>query len=388
MKELDFSFLDNYLIDTRRYFHQYPETAFKEFETTKMLEGELDKLGIPHKRIIETGVIGLIGDPTKPCVALRGDIDGLPISEETGLPFSSKHAGRMHACGHDFHMTMVLGAAKYLKSIEDELPICVKLIFQPGEEMIPGGAKLMIEAGVLENPTPRFVFGQHIHPAKDVGRVEVCYGPAMASADELYWTVKGKFTHAATPHLGHDPILASSYMIAHLQDIITKFRNPLNPGVLSITSIHGGTATNILPDEVKLMGTFRAFNNEWRYKTIENIGIVSQKACEIYGCEANFAPRMGFPPVINDQVASDIVKSSAVEALDSEHAVACEPIMWGEDFAYYGENIPACFWFLGVKNCEDMPPLHNSKLAPDERALRIGAEVLIRSAINSYPHIQ
>ena len=381
MIDINLNQYNDFLKSTRRKFHQFPETAFKEFETTKMIEHELDEMHISHKRIIETGVIGFIGDPAKPCVALRGDIDGLPINEETGLQFASCHDGRMHACGHDFHITMVLGAAKFLKSIEKDLPVCVKLIFQPGEELIPGGAKLMIEAGVLENPKVQFVFGQHILPQIDVGRVEVCDGPAMASSDEMYWTVRGKFSHAAMPHCGHDPILASAYMIAHLQDIMTKYRDPLMPSVLSITSIHGGTATNILPSEVKLMGTFRAYNDEWRYKTVERIGIISQKACEIYECNANFAPKMGFPAVINDPTAIEITKNAAIDIVGKNNFAISKPLMLGEDFAYFGHHVPSCFWFLGVKNLEDMPPLHNSHLSPDERALPIGAEMFVRCAL-------
>ncbi len=204
MEKIEINNISEYLINTRRHLHQYPETAFQEFETTKFIEQELSSMDIINFKVTKTGVVGIIGEISNPCLALRADIDGLPILEETGLPYSSKNDGKMHACGHDFHTAILLGVAKYLKSIETDLKVCVKLIFQPAEEMIPGGAKTMIENGVLDNPKPQFVFGQHIHPSIKTGRIEMCYGPIMASSDELYWTIKGKSSHAATPHLGND----------------------------------------------------------------------------------------------------------------------------------------------------------------------------------------
>jgi amidohydrolase len=375
--------VENYIVECRRHLHKYPETAFNEHETCKFIESKLDELHIPHKRLIDTGIVAMIGEESDNCVALRADIDGLPISENTGLPFSSLNEGRMHACGHDFHTSMLLGAAKILKAKEAELNGCVKLIFQPAEEMIPGGAFLMIEAGVMDNPKPKAIFGQHINPATPTGKLEFAYGPMMASSDELYWTIKGKSSHAATPHLGSDPILAASNMILALQNIITKFKNPLDPGVISITSIHSGSATNILPDEAKLMGTFRAYDNKWRYDTIEVIREISKSIVSAYGCESVFEPKMGFPPVINDNNAGDIAKLSAIEAVGENNFNLCSPIMWAEDFAYYGDKAPACFWFLGVKNIDDMPPLHNAKLSPDENALNIGAVMLVNCALNT-----
>lgn len=383
MKEIVLSEISEYLINIRRQLHQIPETAFNEFKTTDLIEEELSNLDIDYFRLTDTGVIGIIGDISKPCIALRADIDGLPIHEETSLPYSSIHDGKMHACGHDFHTAILLGAAKYLKSIESELNVCVKLILQPAEEMIPGGAKTLIAKGVLTNPTPIFVFGQHIHPSIATGRIEMCSGPIMASSDELYWTIKGKSSHAATPHLGSDPILASSYLITHLQTLITKFRNPLSPGVISITSIHSGSATNILPDEVKLMGTFRAYNNEWRFKALEKIEHISEQVSEIYGCKSIFEPKLGFPAVINDENATAIAQQAAINTVGIENFAICEPMMWGEDFAYYGEKIPSCFWFLGVNNSENMPALHNSKLSPDEAALSLGTKMMINVVLNS-----
>ncbi len=380
MNQID---LNKYLINIRRELHKIPETAFNEIKTSNLIEQELNSFGINTFRPLETAVVGIIGNINNPCIAFRADIDGLPMEEDTGLPFSSTHKGRMHACGHDFHISMLLGAAKYLKQYEEELNICIKLLFQPAEEMIPGGAKLMVEAGVLKNPDVQFVFGQHIHPEKQVGRIEIAVGPALASSDEMYWTIKGKSSHAATPHFGHDPILASANMIANLQNIITKYRNPLKPSVLSITSIHGGTATNILPEEVKLMGTFRAFDDKWRYETIDNIRHISSSICRAYNCESIFEPKMGFPAVINDITASDIAKEAAIRKIGDENFSNCDPMMWGEDFAYFANEVPSCFWFLGVKNQPNMPALHNVKLSPDENALIIGSNMFINIALNN-----
>ena len=205
----------------------------------------------------------------------------------------------------------------------------------------------------------------------------------MASSDELYWTIKGKSSHAATPHLGSDPILASSYLITHLQTLITKFRNPLSPGVISITSIHSGSATNILPEEVKLMGTFRAYNNVWRYEALEKIKNISEQVSAIYGCESLFEPKLGFPAVINNENATDIVKRAAIDVVGVNNFSICEPMMWGEDFAYYAEQIPSCFWFLGVNNSDNMSALHNSKLTPDENALLVGFQTMVNVVLNS-----
>lgn len=370
------------IVSYRRHLHQYPELSFQEFETTKYIESKLSEFGIEHYRLLETGVIGIIGNKSDNCVALRADIDALPIMEDTGLEFKSVNDGKMHACGHDFHIAMLIGAAKVLKQNEDKLCGCIKLIFQPAEEMIPGGAKLMIEQGVLENPIPKFVFGQHINPSIETGKIATCNGPIMASSDELYFTIKGKSSHAATPHLGNDPILATAQIINNLQSLITKMRDPLEPGVISITSIHGGSATNILPDEVKLMGTLRAYNEVWRHKALENIKHISENIAEVYGCTCDFAPKLGFPSVINAENAVSYVKSSALALQDCDKYFECKPMMWGEDFSYYGQKIPSAFWFLGVKNDESMPALHNSKLAPDENALVIGTAMFVSLAFN------
>lgn len=372
------------LVRLRRHLHLYPERAFKEFKTAEFIREYLTSLNIPYKVHINTGTSALIGHGDN-CVALRADIDALPIAEETGLDFASKHEGFMHACGHDMHTAMVMVAGKILKENEDKLNGCVKLIFQPAEELIPGGARLMIDDGVLENPKPKAVFGQHIFPLADTGKILTVPGPMMASSDEMYWTIEGKGAHAAQPHTGNDPILAASNMVVDLQALMSRLKNPLKPSVLSITSIHGGSATNIIPDTVELMGTFRAFDNEWRMHAIDLIGKMSEHACAVYGVKAHFNPKLGFPPVVNDKNTAEFFKQTALEVIGENNFADAEPIMLAEDFAYYGENVPSVFWFNGCKNpdLKEMPPLHSARLCPDEKLMINGTIMLVAAAVRA-----
>ena len=365
------------LQEIRRNIHRNPELSFMEFNTSELIRTELQKLDIPYKEIAGTGVIGIIGKGSN-CVALRADIDALPITEETGLEFSSQNHGIMHACGHDMHSTMLLGAAKILKSYENELNGCVKLIFQPGEEQLPGGASILIKDGVLDNPRPQAIFGQHVSPGDSLGKISFGEKFIMASADELYWTITGRGCHAAQPHLGNDTILAASQLITNLQSIVSRLRNPLDPGVLSVTSIHGGSATNIIPEKVELKGTLRSFNNEWRMETLKLIGRFSIEICALYGCDCSFDPIIGYPPVYNNPETTSIARETAKSIFGTENVLDFEAKMWAEDFAYYGLEIPATFWFLGAKNpdVEDVPGLHNPKFIPEEESLIYGTAML------------
>ncbi len=367
----------------RRHIHQNPELSFQEFETTNFICKILAENNIEFQRITETGVVALIGNSGK-CIALRADIDALPIVEETGLEYASNCNGVMHACGHDMHTSMLLGAAILLKKNENLLNGKVKLIFQPGEEKLPGGAKLMIDAGVLNNPTVDAVFGQHIHPQDESGKIAIAAGPIMASTDELYLTIKGKGAHAAQPHLGNDIILTASQLINQFQTIITKFKNPLQPAVLSITSIHAGNTTNIFPEELKMMGTMRTFNAEVRSLIKEKLKIICENYAVLTSTEIILDIAEGYPTLINDTNAAEFVRTTAVELLSNENVIAFEPKMWAEDFAYFAQNVPSVFWFLGVKpdGIEQMPALHNPKLNPDENAMIHGTAMLVKVAID------
>ncbi|MCX6153989.1 MAG: M20 family metallopeptidase [Candidatus Kapabacteria bacterium] len=376
-----FTLIENYqtdLILLRRKIHANPELSFQEFQTSALIQKYLTDLGVNFQILASTGVVAHIGNPDHPCIALRADIDALPILEETGLECSSQNKGIMHACGHDFHTSILLICAAILKSQETQLKKYIKLIFQPAEEKIPGGASIMIKEAVLENPKPNAIFGLHIEPSTSTGQIAVNHGPILASADELYWTIKGKGCHAAQPHVGNDCVLAASHLVMHLNTLMTKFRNPLNPGVLSVTSIHGGSATNIFPDEVKLMGTLRAFNEDLRSKMHELIRENSKAICSLYGCDCDVEVAIGYPHLNNDRLQTEYVQKVASEILGESNVLTFEPKMWAEDFAFYAKEIPACFFFLGVQpEDSELPPLHNARLSPDENALKIGVAMMV-----------
>ncbi len=370
------------IVEHRRRIHKNPELSFQEFETSKYIRNVLDELNISYKIMAGTGVIAAFGSGEK-CVGLRADIDALPIQEETGLEFSSRNDGVMHACGHDMHTSMLLGAAEILKKYEVSLNGVVKLIFQPGEEKLPGGAKKLIEEGVLQNPAPEIMFGQHIFPELHVGKIALASGPVMASADEFYITIKGKGAHAAQPHNGYDPILAASNLVQHYQSMMTKSRDPLKPGVLSVTSIHGGSANNIFPDEVELKGTMRAFDEQWRRELHNLFERHTREICSLYGCSSEINLVKGYPAVVNDQIAALLTAEAGKEIFGEEFVIEFIPKMWGEDFAFYAQQVPAAFFFTGVlpHHEQTMPTLHNSGLNPDEEGMIYGTTMLTVAAM-------
>lgn len=374
--------LQSELTENRRHLHRNPEISFQEYRTAEFIESKLAAMDIRLCRIAETGVMAHIGTGNR-CVALRADIDALPIEEKTGLHFASQNLGVMHACGHDCHTAMLLTAAKILKEREDELGGVVKLLFQPGEEKVPGGASLMIAAGALTNPVPEAIFGQHVYPDAEVGTVLTTEGMMMASADELYWKLTGKGAHAAQPHQGADPILAAAELILHLQSLITKSRDPLSPGVLGITAISGGSATNIIPEIVEMKGTLRSFDMEWRERMLNEISERTEKLCALFGVKGACDTARGYPPVWNDPMCSAFVLDIAKQLAGTERALNFEPKMWGEDFGYYGRHIPAAFWMLGVRSAgvDNAPGLHNPQFSPDENALPLGAAMLASAAV-------
>ncbi|MBU3741208.1 MAG: amidohydrolase [Candidatus Kapabacteria bacterium] len=364
------------MIETRRHLHRHPELSFQEFETSAFIKQRLDALGISWRSVAGTGVVAHIGSGDR-CVALRADIDALPMHEETGLPYASTMPGVMHACGHDMHTTMLLAAAAVLKEQESSLGGVVKLLFQPGEELTPGGASMMIADGALQDPVPSMVFGQHVYPDAPIGELGFVAGPMMAAADELYWTITGFGAHAAQPHQGRDPIMAATGLVHHLQTLITKRKNPLDAGVITVTSIHGGTATNIIPDMVEMKGTLRSFNQEWREQAWAFIEEQSVAYATLHGCEAKIEIRKGYPPLVNSEHAVAFARSVATGL--SLATTDFEPKMWAEDFAFYTQVAPSCFWTLGVRpdGLDRMPGLHNPRFAPSEEAMMTGAALMV-----------
>lgn len=363
-------------IAIRHHLHTNPELSYHEFETSKFIQSKFAEFGIPFEVKATTGVVGLIKgkNPDSRVFAIRADIDALPIVEENEVPYKSKNHGVMHACGHDVHTTCLLGAAKILNETKNDWEGTIKLIFQPGEEKNPGGASYMIKDGVLENPKPSGIIAMHVHTGMPVGKTSFRSGKVMASADELYFTIKGKGGHAASPNLCVDPILIASHLIIALQQVVSRNANPFNPSVLSITSIQGGATTNVIPNEVKLMGTFRAMDEAWRSEAHQLIERISKEQVQSMGGEVHLHIDKGYPAVINNEPLTDLVRNAAEEFLGKENVEETELRMGAEDFGYYAQQIPACFYRVGVRNENKgiINGVHTPKFNIDENAIEIG----------------
>jgi hippurate hydrolase len=363
-------------IDFRRHLHANPELSYQEVNTAAFVKAQLTQFGIPFETLATTGVVGIIcgKNPDSRVIALRADMDALPIVEENDVPYKSNNTGVMHACGHDVHTSILLGAAKILNELKDEWEGTVKLIFQPGEEKNPGGASYMIKDGALDNPRPKGIIGLHVHPGLDVGKLSFRKGRVMASADEIYITIRGKGGHAAAPHLTADTVLIASHLIIGLQQIISRNKNPLSPSVLSICSIQGGNTTNVIPSAVKLMGTFRAMDETWRYKAHELIRHQAKSIVEGMGAELDLHIDIGYPTVDNDPVFTEAAWKLADEFMGKEQVEETEMRMGAEDFGYYTHVIPGCFYRLGVRNEAKgiVHQVHTPKFDIDENAIEIG----------------
>jgi amidohydrolase len=363
-------------IAVRQHLHANPELSYKEFETSQYIQQQLTAMGISFETMATTGVVGLIQgkNPNKRIVALRADIDALPIEEENKVPYVSKNKGIMHACGHDVHTSVLLGAAKILNALKHEWEGSVKLIFQPGEERNPGGASIMIKEGVLENPKPQSIFGLHVHPGLPIGKLSFRGGKVMASADELYFTIRSKGGHAAGPHLTADTILIASHLIIALQQVISRNRDPLQASVLSVTSFQGGHTTNVIPHEVKLMGTFRAMDEAWRFKAHELIRTIAKSVVEGMGAELEMHIDVGYPTVFNNEALNDKARILAEQYMGAANVETTELRMGAEDFGYYSQVIPGCFYRLGVRNEAQgiTSGVHTPTFNIDENAIEIG----------------
>lgn len=367
-------------IGIRHHLHAHPELSYQEFETSIFVQKKLTEWNIPFEIKANTGVVGLLigRHPGKRVIALRADMDALPIREENRVPYKSLKEGIMHACGHDVHTTILLGAAKILGELKDEWEGTVKLIFQPGEEKNPGGASLLIKEGVLENPKPAAIFGLHVHPGLETGKLSFRGGRVMASADELYMTVRGKGGHAAAPHTTVDTILVASHLVVALQQIISRNRNPFSPSVLSITSVQGGHTTNVIPSEVKLMGTFRAMDENWRFQAHELIRKLSTELVHSMGAEIDLHIDVGYPVVYNNEELNTLAIRKAAEFMGEENVLQTEVRMGSEDFGYYTQQIPGCFYRLGVMNIQKgiVSGVHTPTFNIDEDAIETGMGVM------------
>lgn len=374
-------------IEVRHHIHSNPELSYEEFKTSDYIQGKLASWDIPFEVKATTGVVGLIKgkNPDEKVIALRADMDALPITEINDVPYKSKNIGVMHACGHDVHSTCLLGAAKILNETKNDWEGTVKLIFQPGEEKNPGGASYLIKEGVLENPAPEKIFALHVHPGLEVGEFSFRGGMVMASADEIYITIKAKGGHAAAPQFTADTILIASHLIISLQQIVSRNNNPFNPSVLSITSFQGGNATNVIPSEVKLMGTFRAMNEEWRFKAHEIITKQTIELVAAMGAEATIHIDVGYPFVLNNEALSAAAMQNAKIYAGEKNVTETELRMGAEDFAYYSHKIPACFFRLGAGNKEKgiTSGVHTPTFNIDEGAIEQGMGMMAWLAVSS-----
>lgn len=367
-------------ISIRRHLHAHPELSYQEFETSAFIQQKLTEYNIPFEVKATTGVIGVIEgkNPSSRVVALRGDMDALPITEENDVDYKSTKPGIMHACGHDVHTSCLLGAAKILSQTKDEWEGTVKFLFQPGEEKNPGGASLLIKEKALENPKPECIFALHVNPQLEVGKLSFRAGKVMASADELYFTIRSKGGHAAAPHLTVDTILVASHLVVALQQIISRNRDPLYPSVLSITSFQGGFTTNVIPSEVNLMGTFRAMDEEWRFKAHDIIRKLATELVESMGAEIDLHIDVGYPTVYNNEALNSLAKKIALDFMGGTNVEETEIRMGAEDFGFYSQLLPGCFFRLGTanKNKGIIAGVHTPKFNIDESAIETGIGIM------------
>ncbi|MHA7099316.1 M20 metallopeptidase family protein [Roseivirga pacifica] len=374
------------IVAIRRHIHAHPELSFEEHETAKYVAEQLRKLGIePTEGVADTGITALIKgkNPDTKVVALRGDMDALPIQEENDVPYKSTNDGVMHACGHDVHTACLLGAATILNELKDEFEGTIKLVFQPGEEKNPGGASLMIKAGALENPRPAAMLGQHVLPYIPTGKLGFRSGKYMASADEVYLTVKGQGGHAALPDKAIDPIVIAAQIITALQTVISRNADPKMPTVLTFGAIHGGSAQNIIPNEVKIAGTFRALDEDWRFKAHDLITKLATNVAEGMGGSCDVNIDVGYPFLHNDEDTTAIARAAACEYIGEENIVDLDLWLGAEDFAYYSHEVPACFYRLGTGNeaKETTFGAHTPRFNVDEDAIELGIGFMAWNAL-------
>lgn len=372
------------IIGIRRHLHQHPELSFEEFNTAGFIEKQIAMMGLQSTRMAVTGVVCLLEgkNPGKKTLALRADIDALPILEKNNCDYRSQNEGVMHACGHDVHTSSLLGALHILKDLRDEFEGTIKFIFQPGEERIPGGASLLIAEGVLKDPRVENILGQHVMPLLPAGQVGFRKGMYMASADEIYITIQGKGGHGAHPHTLIDPVAIGAQVITALQQVVSRNAKPATPSVLSIGKVIANGATNIIPDEMYLEGTFRTFDETWRYDAHTLIRRTVEGICEAMGANAVVDIKVGYPYLENDPDLTSRIQSYAIEFLGEEQVKELEIWPAGEDFAFYTREIPGTFYRLGVRNEAKgiTSNLHTATFDIDEEALKTGMGLMAYAA--------
>lgn len=361
------------VVGYRRHLHAHPELSFKEYETSAFIKARLDELGIGWQPMSNTGVVAIMKgeQPSDRVIALRADIDALPITEANSVDYASTHNGVMHACGHDAHTSSLLGVAAILKHFTANFAGTVKLIFQPGEEILPGGASKMIAEGVLQNPAPDVVFGQHVFPFIDAGKIGIRKGKFMASMDEIFVTVRGRGGHGAQPHKNIDPVMIAAQMLVGMQQVVSRMANPTIASVLSFGKVIADGAINIIPDEVYMEGTFRTLDENWRSEAHERIKRIAVTTAESLGGVCEIEITKGYPVLINDGTLANEVSRLAAEYVGKDNVEDVDIWMAAEDFARYSQLVPSCFYLLGVANKQKgiTSSLHTSTFNIDEDAL-------------------
>lgn len=371
--------IEDDLVAWRRDFHRHPEVAFHEERTSRVIKEYLEGLGLPVKTMAGTGLrADLRGGGDGPTVALRADIDALPIQEQGDKDYISLNPGAAHCCGHDGHMAVVLGVAKVLEGMKDSLHGNVVFLFQPAEELPPGGAIGMVEEGALEGVDA--IFGLHFWQPLPTGKVGAVKGPMMAAADNFRISVKGRPGHGSMPHQTVDPILTASQLVVNLQSIISRNLDPLKPGVVSFGTIQGGTVYNIIPEEVKLTGTVRSFETEVQALARDRLQEITQKTCEAFGAQGEMEYEPGYPPVVNPPEMVDFALNVVAKTLGDDRIVEIDPVMGGEDFAYFLQKIPGAFLFFGMGDGQSFPH-HHPGFDMDEKALPQAALLLAALAL-------
>jgi amidohydrolase len=372
-------------IDLRHRLHQIPELGYAEHKTADLIRAELTRLGIEFVAGVPdapTATVAWIGDPAKPCVALRADIDALPITENTGLPYASTHPGHMHACGHDGHTATLLGTAAALKSMVAELPVCVKFLFQPAEEG-GGGGRRLVQGGVLDGrlgPRVSAVFGLHGWPGLKVGTVATKPGVLLAATDGFKATFVGRGTHGAYPHLGRDPIVTAAEAVLNLQQFVSREYDPTDPAVVTVGKFHSGTATNVIPDEAVIEGTARTISAEGRKQVRAGVERRCTGIAAANDCGLRFDWIDGYPPTVNDPAMADRVAAVAKAELGVDRFIpVARPSMGGEDFSYYLEQVPGCFFLVGVEppHATASPPLHSDRYDFADDAIGVGVRMFV-----------
>lgn len=378
--------IHQWIVEKRRAIHRHPELMYEEFETSRLVQSTLSDLGIEYEKdIAVTGVVGVVGNGEGPCIALRADMDALPIHEEADVDFRSEIDGKMHACGHDCHTAMLLGAARVLKDNESEINGTIKLIFQPAEEGGAGG-KMMRDQGVLEDPDVEQIFGLHVSDKLPTGTLASKEGTLLAATSSIKILVSGNGGHAAMPHLTSDPVVTGSKIVVELQTLISRELDPLESGVISITMANAGSATNVIPSSMELQGTIRSLTSEGISRLQQRVIEVAEGIAIANRCTAEVTfPGNDFPPTVNDGECWELGKVSAGEILGEESVSEMGSIMGGEDFSYYTQVVPGCFSFLGVGNPEigAVFGVHHPKFKVDEDALSLGTAIHVNTALNA-----